>query len=372
LLLVDYIFDWARDLYRHSIARLLKVLCKKVSEKQPNDAVSISLDTDFSSINQEVEQIELDPPRHQGIANWQQQMELESPAPQFPAIETPGLCEETFKEWKKIDTITGAFRDPTIIETSFECIQFRDQVFQTLLAPFITSDIPEERLVQFDAGLRDAVAEHPVMISDDVLLYLEEQWTGNRSLLDDRIPASRVRHAIIVFYLHFTDRWQPRRAMACIVFDQNIENLVRHRPQEVTTRDVAGLIHHLRGQSVKDNLVAAIETRSVFLKKQAGGTPGFESQPSSPFGIPALFQILQIISSEGPRGSLERLTRFSSLIEYQKSDSLDSTRSFFTPFKASWGWDYPICRPYWEGKYALVYSTDIREATEASGIPGPE
>jgi hypothetical protein len=382
LLLVDYIFDWARDLYRHGIARLLKALCKKASGKELNDTVSISLDTDFLSINQGVvalqQQMELDPPSHQGVAAWQHQMELDPPAPQFAEIvENPDLCEEKSEQWQNTDTVAGAFRDPTIIETSFECVQFTNDVFHTLLAPFITSGIPEERLQQFTLAIKDAVAGHAVMISDDVLSYLEEQWTGNRRLLDDVAPGSRVRHAIIVYYVHFSDRWQPRRVIACIVFDHDVIKTMRRKAgrktavatkgdtplTEVTTHDVTTLVQHLRGQSMRDNLVAAIETRSVFLDKQASGTPGFESKPSSPFGIPALFQVLQIISSQDPRGSIEPLTRFSGVVEFQKMNSTDPTSTFITPYERYPPFGSPHCRI----KYVLVYSNNIREATELGG-----
>ncbi|RDL38191.1 Uncharacterized protein BP5553_05624 [Venustampulla echinocandica] len=381
LLLVDYIFDWARDLYRHGIARLLKTLCKKASGKELNDTISISLDTDFFSINQEVvalqEQMELDPPSHQGVATWQHQMELDPPAPQFAEIvENPDLCEVKFKQWQNTDTVAGAFRDPTIIETSFECVQFTNDVFHTLLAPFITSGIPEERLQQFTLAIKEAVAGHAVMISDDVLSYLEEQWTGNRRLHDGGAPGSRVRHDIIVYYVHLSDRWQPRRVIACIVFNQDVIKTMRRKAgrkiavgtkddtlPEVTTHDVATLVQHLRGQSMRDNLVAAIETRSVFLDKQASGTPGFESKPSSPFEIPALFQVLQIISSQDPRGSIEPLTRFSSVIEFQKMNSTDATSTFIEPYETYPSFGSPHCRI----KYLLVYSNTIREVTELGG-----
>jgi hypothetical protein len=202
--------------------------------------------------------------------------------------ENPDLCPEKSEQWQKTDTVAGAFRDPTIIETSFKYVQFTNDIFHTLLAPFITSGIPEERLQQFTLAINESVAGHAVMISDDVLSHLEEQWTGSRRLLDDRAPGSHVRHAVIVYYVHFSDRWQPRRVIACIVFDHDVIKNMQGKPgrkravttkgntplAEVTTHDVTTLVQHLRGQSMRDNLVSAIETRSVFLDKQASGTPG--------------------------------------------------------------------------------------------------
>ncbi|PVH82411.1 hypothetical protein DL98DRAFT_653163 [Cadophora sp. DSE1049] len=376
LLLVDYIFDWARDLYRHGIARLLKVLSKKASGEELNDIVSISLDTDFQSIDQRMEalqdQMELDPPFNQGVAVWQHQMESDPPAPQFAGIlETSDLCEEESEQWQKTDTVAGAFRNPSIIETCFECVRFTNDAFQTLLAPFITNEISEERLQQFTSAMEGAVAGHAVMISDDVLSYLEEQWTGKRRLLDEVAPGSLARHAIMVYYVHFSERWQPRQVIACIIFDQDGIKMTQKNagskgdtpPMEVTTHDVTTIVQHLRGRSMRDNLLAAIESRSVFLDKQASGTPGFEAKPCLPFEIPALFQVLQIISSQDPRGSIEPLTRFSGIVEYQKMNSTDPASTFITPY--SW---YPsFGSPHCGIKSLLVYSNDIREVTELGG-----
>ena len=75
LLLVDYIFDWARDIYRHGIARLLKVLTQTGPRREHNDVISISLDSDFQSIYPEKEasqeQMELYPPLNDGVTVWQ-------------------------------------------------------------------------------------------------------------------------------------------------------------------------------------------------------------------------------------------------------------------------------------------------------------
>jgi len=382
LLIVDYIFDWARGIYRHGIARLLKVVSKKTSGKELNDTISISLDSDFLSTSQVPvafqEQMQIQHPSNPRVAVWQDQMELDPPSPQLAEIlEPPDFCEEKSQQWRKTDTVAGAFRDPSIIETCFEYVQFKNDVFNTLLAPFITSGFREERLEQFILALKNALADHAVMISDEVLSYLEEHWTGNQRLLDKVTPVSQVRHAIMVYYVHFSEQWQPRRVIACIVFDQDVVETMQINagckkegankgetyPMEVMTQDVTTLVQHLRGQLMRDNLVAAIETRSVFLDKKPSGKPGFKAMPSSPSEIPALFQVLQTISSKDPRGSIEPLTRFSGIVEYQKSNSTNRTTTFILPHDRYPCFDCPPCR----AKSILVYSNNIRELTELGG-----
>jgi hypothetical protein len=103
-------------------------------------------------------------------------------------------------------------------------------------------------------------------------------------------------------------------------------------PMEVTTHDVTTLVQRLKVQSMRDNLATAIETRSVFLDKQASGEPGFAVKRAKPSEIPAFFQVLQMITSEDPRGSLEPLTRFSGIVEYQSVRSTDSTGTLIRPY----------------------------------------
>jgi hypothetical protein len=165
-----------------------------------------------------------DPPSSQGVGPWQNQMGLDPPPPQSAqVVATPDLCQEKSEEWQKTDTVAGAFRDPSIIETCFECVKFTNGVFQTLLAPFITSGVPEERLAKFTSAIEQGgLKDHPVLISDDVLSYLEEQWTGNRILIDEAPPVSLARYAFLVCYIHVSEWWQPRRVIACIVFDDDL------------------------------------------------------------------------------------------------------------------------------------------------------
>jgi len=274
-------------------------------------------------------------------------MELDHPATQNPEImESSDLYEPKSEEWQKTDTVAGAFRDPSIIETCFEYIQLTTDAFQTLLAPFITRGIPEELLKQFTSVMRDPVASHAVMISNDVLLYLEEQWTGKRRPSDEVAQGSVAKHAVMVYYAYLSERWQPRRVIACIVFNQgSIETMQRTTqnkiavasqdntpPIEVTTHDVTIIIQRLRAQSMRDNFLTAVETRAVFLDKQnTGGMLRLLAHPCPPREIPAFFQVLQIISSRDPRGSIEHITRFSGMIECLKLNSTDPTRTFIRP-----------------------------------------
>ena len=54
LLIVDYIFDWARDIYRPSVLRLLK----SVASGQAYDQVSLAHDSDIMSLQGQVPDVQ--------------------------------------------------------------------------------------------------------------------------------------------------------------------------------------------------------------------------------------------------------------------------------------------------------------------------
>jgi len=99
----------------------------------------------------------------------------------------------------------------------------------------------------------------------------------------------------MVYYTHISEKLQPRRAIACIVIEKEVFRKIQEEStdpstslatgsgillKDVTSSDVTGLVKQLRGQSTKNNLLAAIETRSIFLGAKAGGDPGFLARQS--------------------------------------------------------------------------------------------
>lgn len=62
-------------------------------------------------------------------------------------------------------------------------------------------------------------------------------------------------------------------------------------------------------------------------------------------------------------GSIEPLTRFSSVVKFQKMNSPDPTSTFITPYETY----PPFGNPHCQTKDALVYRNKIREVTELGG-----
>ncbi|KAN0096873.1 hypothetical protein V8E51_015678 [Hyaloscypha variabilis] len=335
LLLIDYISDWGRDIYRPSIARLLKRVVDNTSRRERDETESIQLGTDFSSMA----------PR---VADWQDQMDLDPPSLESsplselselpPPPETPYLCEEEFEEWQNTDTVAGVFRDASILQTGFECVYFENDIFTTLLAPFVTSQIPEERLTQLVSAIHNAFLRYAVTISDYVLDQLEELWTGHERLEDETRTRPTHAHAIMVYYTHISEKLQPRRAIACIVIEKEVFRKIQEESTDPSTSLATG-----SGILLKD--VTSSDVTGL---------------------IPALFQVLGTISSDGPRGSIEDIIRFSNIVEHQRIDLVDGKRTIFPYSQFS---NYPLTSISGSRiKSVLVYCKYLKEVNEL----GPE
>jgi hypothetical protein len=232
--------------------------------------------------------------------------------------------------------------------------------------------------MEFKSAIGDALSsKHTIMVSDDLLRYLEEKWTTYRRVPEENISASSSRQALMVYYTHISERWQPRRVIAFIIFDDNVTRMMevdtppgtpqpaarQARSADVTHRDVVSLVECLKRQSTDDNLLTAIETRSVFLVKDKTSAVGFVPKNASVSEIPAFFQVLQYVALENPRSFIEPITRFSSTVEYQRISATENPRTFISPYE-----DKPFSTARrGRMKSVLVYSNGIREAKKHGG-----
>jgi hypothetical protein len=214
------------------------------------------------------------------------------------------------------------------------------------------------------------------MVSNDTISYLEEKWAGKRRLSRGRAKSSELKYAVMCYYVALSGRWQPTRAIACVVFDKvGITELQKYATdvngarsptrQEVGAQDVIALVELLRAQTTRENLAAAIENRATLLGKEANSGPGFAFLPAEfncNLHIPRFYSI-EYIALERLRGSKEPLIRISSRRQYQIIDSADSnstaTRSIINtyPFQGCKATQERLKR----SEYVLVYSDDIRE-----------
>lgn len=122
LLLVDYIFDWARDLYRFGIRHLLKLLSNNF-----DDNASISTDSQVLSM------------RHD-IGAWLAQSH--SITDLARDVETNDLSGTMAELWQNTDTVDGVFRHSSLFETCFQSFDLRKHAFRNTPVSHIAKDSP--------------------------------------------------------------------------------------------------------------------------------------------------------------------------------------------------------------------------------------
>ncbi len=124
LLIMDYIFDWAKDLYRPSILRSLGA----ISEPVRNDSQSIAADSDIYSSRMN--------PCADNMTEAESNFDLNN-------LETSATDELLLEPWKKHDhtSLRGfcsfdmrAFRPSYVIKSAFQCLNITGDNIGTLIA----------------------------------------------------------------------------------------------------------------------------------------------------------------------------------------------------------------------------------------------
>ncbi|KAJ6083497.1 hypothetical protein N7467_007632 [Penicillium canescens] len=110
LLIIDYIFDWARDIYREAIINELNTLATgEVNDKDPDI---------FSTISR----------RMSHIASWMDQDKAHTQTSFISEPEDPSFLNITLPE--------GVIRDASIIESRFLLLQITEDDVDTFLLSF--------------------------------------------------------------------------------------------------------------------------------------------------------------------------------------------------------------------------------------------
>lgn len=257
LLLVDYIFDWARDIYRPGVLQLLKGL----SKNEFDDFASISSDTDIIS----TKQIE--------ILAWSAQMAAEADiapvvlasdraslklpigepsthdmssefigTPHSPISDasssdlssldtsisdisgsdastskistakvsttkklTPNAWLSQFHEqlqekWRHTDTVDGAFRRQKIVEACFVCVKLEGDTFSKKFVPALRARLPHGNLQRHSRAMSRALRRTSQIISGEVLQYLEEHFMDEKQSATRPAQTPDVKHVIILIH----------------------------------------------------------------------------------------------------------------------------------------------------------------------------
>jgi hypothetical protein len=256
LLLVDYIFDWARDIYREDIIRELRVLASG-----DNDAASVvATDIDIYSY------CHLDP---------------------FDRIGEGGTDDDDFvrytealQSFRALDSEMGAVRHATFVESRYCCVFITRDNVQTLVQstrPTIVQQLC--RLI-----LRELNQRNPIRMDQQTLRKIEEEWTGTSRLSGAHQDTQPDLYTAMTSTVYLDADWHQVRELFAITIARdawpaiiaaaglkNKKRIVELSPPELVecdTDSVLKQIKRLRAGSPQQLLLSAITRRAVRISQE--------------------------------------------------------------------------------------------------------
>jgi hypothetical protein len=246
LLLVDYVFDWARDVYRDYIIQELRTLASG-----ENDAASIVYsDTDIYSTRQ---------PEYSGV-------------PDQEDVETFEDYISKQKEYVALDSAQGVVRHATFVESRYCAIFVTPDNVQTLLQS--TRQTRTQQLCRLILGhMSDSIT-----LDLPTLVAMEKQWTGNARLSPPGYLAQMKFYSVVSCTNYLSGNWHQVRELYVVAIAQgawaaivDASNLKKHRGKAgkpifadmAITDSMLTTLKRLQAGSPAEILLAAITRRAV-------------------------------------------------------------------------------------------------------------
>lgn len=187
LLLVDYIFDWARDVYRDDIIRELRLLASG-----DNDLASVYSDTDIYST------------REQGGSSFQEQGDTE----QYQSYIT---LQSTYTD---LDSGKGLFRHATFVQSRYCALVLTADNVQTVL-----QSIPQNKKEKLCNLILDHM-QWAVVLDVQALKDIEQQWTGTSRSSPSRFSPTRF-YSVISCTSYLSGNWHQVRELYVVAIAED-------------------------------------------------------------------------------------------------------------------------------------------------------
>lgn len=228
ILIVDYIMDWARDVYRPSILRQLK----SIATGKPYDEVSVATDSDIFSMRR-------------NISNW-----IPAPPSTINALEydvdqsNPVIVLEhqDILPINVPNTTLGLIRSSLITEFRFFTLHITQSNVTSLLQLARGRNESEENSARVARELINFITrwDEMLLLTTADLDELEQSWTGERP--DDSIPDSSPEnfYVLLEYACFISSSWEITKEISCLAISESAFDFlmsyanfkIRHRPAE--------------------------------------------------------------------------------------------------------------------------------------------
>jgi hypothetical protein len=215
ILIVDFIVDWARDIYRPSILRQLKVLgCADTSR-----TMTFDLDPDIYSLRRDVNP-------------WMEEHDSASSGmgdPEIIEITRHDFDQGSDQHWKQLLTPSGIVRNGRDIESRFRALYITRDNLGTLLQSF---DKPSDE-VRFMRDLLAIMKRRCVMLAgEEVLNAIEDTWTGNLRACLQKSPDGQKKVYARFRLSYFVDpSWDLVRELTVLAVNEDALDMLVKRSQ---------------------------------------------------------------------------------------------------------------------------------------------
>ncbi|KAL4795052.1 hypothetical protein BDV19DRAFT_180057 [Aspergillus venezuelensis] len=300
LLIIDYIFDWARDVYRESLLVALGSLAMG----------------DLTGTDPDI------------LSN----LGRESTAWTLPSMDTDTIPNPIVSDDDFLNLIhpQGVVRDASVIESRFLALCITETDIEQFTLSFGSHELLRDMVLSMVKVLEDSW-----WLTAETLAGIEESWTGNSPDVRDDVGRGThfcVRMNLIMF---ISKDWQAVRQLSCLAVTegamkklcgkQSINWCHTFTAPTFTMAAMQKLIGRLQNQSIIDSFTAAtsMQCLSSTVCQQAGGIePQFRVKNSRPFAgfkrddSPSVLDfVLSVFESHkvGRRFSPDEYLRFSCL-----------------------------------------------------------
>lgn len=248
MLLVDFIFDWARDTYRNDIIKHLRVLATGNNDA----ATNTHADTDILST-----------------------FPLNSSTNQDSLNEEPEEDAPIREEFMAFDGSDGLVRHATFVELRYFCLVITKDNIQTFLR-----SIPTPRVQRVCRLILQNLKE-AMQINAEYLDAMERKWTGAESITRNPFSIQPQFHTTMSLATYFSSRWHIVRDLSVIALAEDAwdgivhasglkanreKTMVPFSSRVIESTTLLSSLERLKAGSPRQVLLSAIERHYISLE----------------------------------------------------------------------------------------------------------
>lgn len=277
---MDYIFDWARDVYRATIICELRNLAA-------NDTVSLAMDSDIFSLQDHT---------NFGI-HFGQTHVISEDEEDHPTKQTMLSMTNAQDDLRTFDSSYGVLRDARYIRSRFMALHITEDNLSFLLNSMETPDEAQEVARRIVQCLKDSWR-----VSSQALDVIENIWTD-----EDRTnweSPKREFHVTVTLSAYLSLDWEQTRELCCLAVSEGaVKELLQFAKLKdnqpcvppdnpwITTDVFVGVFTEYLTMGVKQNLLAAVSRASVSTKLITDLTKPMANNSQAPEMLPDSYTV---------------------------------------------------------------------------------